>query len=101
MTRLSPDWGKGVVVGRYGPALHADVFGEGLQRGKVLIDRAQAGAHRVHRYVGGAGRGPLGEFVGGLLSATAPGDAAFHPDRGRVPAPPNPRPPPAAARSVH
>ena len=38
MNRLSPDWRKGVVVGRYGPALHADVVGEGLQRGKVLID---------------------------------------------------------------
>ncbi len=38
--------------------LDAEVVGDGGQRGQVLVDRAQARAHRVHRHVGGAGRGP-------------------------------------------
>ena len=86
MNRLSPNRRNGAVVGRYGQALDADVVGDGRKRGEVLIDRAQARAHRVHRYVGGAGGGPLGEFVGGLLKVTAPGHAAFHAYRRRIPA---------------
>ena len=86
MNRLSPNRGNGLVVGRYGQALDADVLGDGSKGGEVLIDRAQARTHGVHRHVRGACRSPLGKFVGGLLSVTAPGHPAFHPDRRRIPA---------------
>jgi len=66
MNRLSPDRGKALRVS------DAEVIGNGLQRGHVLVDRSETGTHRVHRHVGGAGRGPRSEFVGGLPKVTAP-----------------------------
>ena len=80
MNRVSPNRRKG----GGNPVLHPDVPGDGGQRRQVLVDRAQTRAHRVDRHVGGAGSGPLGEFVGGLPYITAPGDAAFHSDRRRI-----------------
>src|SRR6185312_4949629 len=49
-----------------GPLSGRQILRDGGQCGQVLVDGAQPGAHRVHRYVGGAGGGPLGEFVCGL-----------------------------------
>jgi hypothetical protein len=81
MNRLSPDRRKGVKRLRGG-----DGLGDGGQRGQVLVDRAQAGTHRVHRHVRGARRCPLGQFIGGLTAVTTPGDPALHAERRRIPA---------------